>query len=652
MTLHRRLILAVITLILSLLAANVVITIYNARLNIYEQLKVHAQDTATSLGFSLSQAVLDKDDVQMTLMIDAIFDRGYYRRIVFRDLEGKETIDRKLPLTIAEVPSWFVHWLPLPEPSGNAQVSSGWYQLGEIEVVSHPGFAYQDLWRSFKEQLWLFLVTSVLCYGLLGIGLRMVLKPLQEVERQADAICRKEFPIQEPLPNIPELRSVVSAMNRMVEKVKAMFHYHVELNDRLYAQLNTDLVTGLSNRQHFDRGFTASLSVDRAAVSGALFLVRAGDLQAINLQRGRQEGDDYLCGIANSLCDNLNSFLPENADFLVSRHSGADFAIFVPAINEYESQTLMEKCYASLQEIGGQGDEMEPIYIGALYIPNLNAETNFLALADVALSQAQSEGKSGCYWQKVGKEKRSLSANDWSKLIKQAIKETAFVFHYQPVWQMIHGQKTLLFNEIMARMQVGEMEYHAGAFMPMATRFNLLPAIDSLLLQNLVDGLKVLPENICLNCSIMSIEDVDFLVKVEKILSENTLLAPRLTFELPANGLSFAEQSVRHFAALIKKYGAQLSLHHFGRGNAEFAYLQTLPVDYLKVDRYFIKHVITDPDTRFFIRSLVAIANSCDITILAEGVETEEQWQALMGLGIQGGQGYWLGKPSAEHIIG
>ncbi|ODS24796.1 hypothetical protein AB835_01710 [Candidatus Endobugula sertula] len=196
MTLHRRLMLAVTILILFLLVTNLVITLHNARLNIYEQLKVHAQDTATSLGFTLSQSVEDKDDVQTSLMIDALFDRGYYRQIIFRDLEGKEQVKRQLSLQAAAVPQWFMNWLPLPEPSGTALVVSGWYQLGEIEVVSHPGFAYRDLWRAFKEQVWLFLVTAVMCYGLVGMGLRYVLKPIREVEEQAEAICRREFPVQ------------------------------------------------------------------------------------------------------------------------------------------------------------------------------------------------------------------------------------------------------------------------------------------------------------------------------------------------------------------------------------------------------------------------------------------------------------------------
>lgn len=649
MTLHRRLIFTVITLIVLLLGANLVITLHNARLNIYQQLKVHAQDAATSLGFGLSQAALDKDNVQMSLMINAIFDHGYYRRIVFRDLEGKEVIKRELPLKTAEVPTWFMLWLPLPESSGSAQVSSGWYQLGAIEVVSHPGFSYKDLWRSFKEQLWLFLVTGVLCYGLLGVGLRFVLKPLKQVEEQADAICRKEFPVQDPLPDIPELRSVVSAMNRMVNKVKETFQYHVELNDRLSIQLNTDSVTGLSNRQDFDTRFSAALSKERAAASGVLLLVRAGDLQDLNLRLGRQEGDQYLASIATVLQDSVDGEYP-NA--LVSRHSGADFAVFVPAVNESESQLLMEKIYGAMQELEWKNEASQLVFIGALFIPKITTDTHYLALADSALSQAQSEGQSGCFWHKVDKTERSLSANEWALMIKKAIADESVVFHFQPVWKLAHGQKNLLFNEVMTRIRVNDTEYSAGMFMPMATRFQLLPAIDAIVIKELITGFHELPENVCINCSIAAIESPDFMAFLDRILSDNQTVAPRLTFELPANGLSFADTAVREFAAMIKQHGAHLSLHHFGRGSAEFAYLQTLPVDYLKIDRHFIQNVVTDADTRFFIRSLVAIASSCDITILAEGVETEDQWQALIDLGIQGGQGYWLGKPSAEHIIG
>ena len=647
MTLHRRLLIAVLSLILFLLATNLVITVHNARLNIYEQLKVHAQDTATSLGFSLSQAVLDKDNVQIGLMIDAIFDRGYYRRITFTNTEGQEQLTRELSLATVDIPDWFIHWLPLPEPKGTALVASGWFQLGSIEVVSHPGFAYRDLWRSFKEQVWLFAATAVLCYGLLGIGLRYVLQPLRQVEDQAAAICQREFPIQEPLPAIPELRSVVVAMNRMVHKVKEMFKHHVELNERLYEQLNTDSVTALANRQSFDKRFSSYIVSEKAAASGTLMLVQAGDLQAMNVKSGRQQGDDYLRSVAGCLRENLHDF----DGVILSRHAGADFAIFVPAIAELESQELMDKLYSSLQELDWTSDELQSIYVGALFIPQLHDSANFMALADTALSHAQNEQQSGCYWHKVDKKEKSLSAHEWSSLITQGIAEKSISFFFQPVWKRIHGENSLLFNEVMARMTVNGKEYPAGFFMPMATRLQLLPAIDCLVLEHIVATQDTLPEKLCINLSVASIDDPHFLQQLNTFFKQSPVLASRITFELPANALSFAKQSVRSFAQLVKTNGAGLSLHHFGKGSAEFDYLQTLPLNYLKIDRCFIQNIEEDADTRFFIRSLVGIAKSCDVTILAEGVETQAQWKALTDLGVQGGQGYWLGKPSAEPVV-
>lgn len=646
MTLQRRLILAITCLIFFLLAANLVVTVHNARLSLFQQLQVHAQDTATSLGFSVSQVSQAGDDVQVSSMIDAIYDRGYYRQIIYRDLEGNDKVRRESALVVPQVPLWFTELLPLPEPSGVAQIASGWYQLGELEVVSHPGFAYQDLWRSFKEQLWLFFLTAVICYGLSGIALRYILRPLHQVEEQAAAICRRQFPVQDTLPNIPELRRVVIAMNQMVQKVQDMFLHQITLNDRLHEQLRTDPVTGLANRQDFDQRLSAYLASERSATSGALLLAQVGNLHAINLAQGRHNGDDYLCCIA----DTLNKLLKSYPHYLCSRHAGADFAIFVPAVDEEESKALMLEIYSMFQELEWEGEKIQPVAIGVVYVSKIAASTNLMALADTALSKAQNEQESGYYWQNIDSAEPSLSASDWSNLLSAAIQEQSLNFQYQPVWRIENGCRTLLFNEIMTRIHVDDKDYSAGAFMPMATRFKMIADIDALVLETIVEEQSTMPDYLCVNLSISSVDNELFRKMLKQKLINNPQLASRLVFELPANGLSFAEDTIREFAAMIKACGSYFSLHHFGRGTAEFAYLQTLPVDYLKIDRCFIQHVAEDGDAKFFIRSLIAIAKSCDVTILAEGVETEEQWQALVSLGIQGGQGYWLGRPSSDPV--
>ena len=654
MTLQRRLIIAITLLLFCLLTANLIVTIHNARVNIYEQLAVHAQDTATSLGFSISQAALAKDDVQVSSMIDVIFDRGYYSSIVYRDLEGADIVRRELPNKSYHVPAWFTQLVRLPEPSGQAVVSSGWFQLGEIVVASHQGFAYQDLWRSFVEQLWLFLVTIVLSYGLLGLGLKFILRPLRQVEEQAEAICRREFKVQ-PLPSIPELRRVVFAMNRMVDKLKTMFGHQVELNDRLHQQLRTDDVTGLSNRRDFDERLQAYLASERTADAGALMLMQVGDLQYINRHGGRNEGDSYLQAIAQRLTDQLSEY----PDVLYSRHSGADFAIFIPAIDEDESRQIMEKLYAELQTLEWSGEKVQPIYIGVVYAANLSQqlqqkEFNILAAADAALNKARTDQQGGNHWQLLESDSAhsTLTASEWSDLITAALDKRTFSFRYQPVWKILHGQNQLLFNELLTHITFEDNDYSASVFMPMAMRLQLMPEFDRNVLESLFSNPDILPEHLCLNVSTAALENEAFIDCVEQKLQAYPSIAPRLIFELPANSLSFAEQSVRNFAALIKGAGARLSLHHFGRGTAEFAYMQTLPLDYLKIDRCFIQNIVDDIDAQFFVRSLVTIAQSCDVMVLAEGVETEAQWNQLIKLGIQGGQGYWLGKPQVTPAIG
>lgn len=657
MSLQRRLILAITVLLACLLAANIVVTVYNARLNIYEQLQVHAQDTATSLGFSISQLVNPDDVVQISSMIDVIFDRGYYHSITYHNLDGEYIAARELPVVVNKVPDWFVRWLHLPQPSGKSVVSSGWLQLGEIVVVSHSGFAYQDLWRSFTEQFWLFLLTLVSSYGLLLLGLPFILRPLCQLEEQADAIARREFKVQ-PLPVIPEFRRVVFAMNRMVEKVQSMFTHQVELNDRLHHQLRTDEVTGLSNRKDFDERLCAYLASERASCSGVLMLIQVGDLQQVNRESGRIVGDAYLKAIASYLTSQLSHY----PDALCSRHSGVDFVLFIPALTATESQQIMKQVYSGLQALEWRSDEIQPIYIGVVYGANIKEQVQveglglLLSLADASLNSARTDQQGGYDWQllSTGKNESVLEAGEWATLIESALSRHSFRFRFQPVWRQTHGQKRLLSNELLTQLLVGETEYLASVFIPMAMRLQLMPQLDAKMFEAIfADSFAhgFFPGSLCVNISTASIESEVFVALVKRMLVRHPAIASRLIFELPANSLAVAQESVRTFTDMIKSFNAQLSLHHFGRGTAEFSYMQSLPLDYLKIDRCFIQNIVDDMDAQFFVRSLVSIAQSCDVVVLAEGVETEQQWQQLIDLGIQGGQGYWLGKPQAEPVI-
>ena len=669
MSLQRRLMLAISLLLIALLIANMFVTVYNARQNIYQQLEVHAQDTATSLGFNISQSALIKDvalehDVaKIRLMVDVIFDRGYYRRIVYSNLEGEDVVRKEAPLNLKGVPIWFTNWVTIPEPKGSAVVTSGWYQLGEVVVISHPGFAYQDIWRTFKKQLGLFLFSVALCYGLLSVSLKFILRPLRELEDQAEAVYRREF-IQFPLPNIPELKRVALAMNRMSAKVKSMFSDQVELNDRLRQRLCTDEVTGLANRYEFDERLQSYIKSERIDNTGMLMLMQVGNLLEINLSEGRAQGDTYLQVIAAY----LNESLKEYPGAICSRHSGADFAVFIPSTTADESKQVMDRFYKHLhdmewmQSMEWSAEHRQLIYLGVVYASDLSEQVgrqqlNLLVAADTALNQARNHAYSGYHWQLLAKapDSGALSANQWSMLIREALSQQAFDFKYQPIWQVVktasEHKKVLMFNEVLTHLSLDGENYSASAFMPMAMRLQLMPEVDRQVIDavfkrnNDSDG-----GQLCINISTASLEDDAFISALEGHLSANPHMAQRIIFELPATSLSVVEPAVRSFAKLVKSFDAKLSLHHFGRGTAEFAFMQSLPLDYLKIDRCFIQTIVDDFDAQFFVRSLVTIAKSCDVVILAEGVETQDQWQKLIELGVEGGQGYWLGRPQAQPV--
>ena len=215
MTLLRQLILVIVTLFILLFAGTFTISVNNTQKYLSAQLQTIAQDTATSLGLTLSPHFVDQDMITVESMVSAVFDSGYYREVVINDMDGKPLLERIAPVAIEGIPDWFIRLVPLETPRGESLIMAGWQQAGTISVAANPGQAYITLWNNSVYSFWWFLGSSLVVFGLGVLALRVVLRPLRAVEDQAKAICDREYPVQKKVPWTLELRSVVAAMNRM-----------------------------------------------------------------------------------------------------------------------------------------------------------------------------------------------------------------------------------------------------------------------------------------------------------------------------------------------------------------------------------------------------------------------------------------------------
>ncbi|MBC7597805.1 MAG: GGDEF domain-containing protein, partial [Polaromonas sp.] len=210
MSMYRQMWLAIILSTLLALLGGLLASTLNARGYLSEQLSAKNNDNATALALALSQQNASTTMVELT--VSALFDGGHYELIRIVDPLGKTIVNKTAPATALKVPAWFVKVLPLNAAPGQAQISSGWNQIGTLTLVSKSRFAYEALWKSVL-QLAAALAIAGLVGGMLGATiLGRLREPLQRVINQANAISERRFVLID-LPDVPELRQLAMAMN-------------------------------------------------------------------------------------------------------------------------------------------------------------------------------------------------------------------------------------------------------------------------------------------------------------------------------------------------------------------------------------------------------------------------------------------------------
>ena len=174
MTLYRQLGIFTLVLFFMLFTGTWLANLESTRSFLIDQLESHAQDTATSLGLSISQHNIDNDKPAIESMINAVFDRGYYRIIRYTDAQQNVLFDRVLDVSIENVPQWFISLIPLKTPEATANVMAGWHQAGSVFVKSHPGYAYKTLWENVVRMTLWFLICAIIVLVVGGFGLKVL----------------------------------------------------------------------------------------------------------------------------------------------------------------------------------------------------------------------------------------------------------------------------------------------------------------------------------------------------------------------------------------------------------------------------------------------------------------------------------------------
>lgn len=630
MSLLRQLWLSVSAAMLLILLGTLFVSVYTARGYLEQQLLTQSNDGASALALSITQQGTDPGTVET--LVNATFDSGHYMIVRYTLASGEVGVERAALPPAGKVPGWFMQIFPLHAEPGRALVSQGWHQAGEVFIQSHTQFAHEALWRGSVVMFGVLAGAGVLwAIGITAL-MRRIRRPLDDMAEQARKIGEGQF-LKVPQTNIVELKDIGCALNRMSDRVQAMFAEQANRIAELQSEASRDGVTGLTNRTMFMGELRNALS-EESAPSGVLTLLRIRNLQTLNKALGREKTDAFLRSVAQQL-EEIFSAMPEA---IIARLNGADFAILTPDGQDQMVSQLAQEWRVRLASLATDlpegGEALADIAIAQYQRPDVSGD--LLARVDSALMEAESSGAGICVAKREGTgDLASKGEGAWGSILKDALASDAFCLQFYPVLdstgQVYHQEGMLRLN------QAGEpTPVSAGRFMPAAVRLGLagecdLKAVELALLQ--IQKTK-LPVAVNLAPQTLLVAGIER--RLDALLHRHPVAARQLSIEVSERGLDDDATALVRLGAILQGVGVGLGIEHFGRKLSVLPQLYTLNVRYLKLDGSLIHCIQDNPGNQRLVKAIVDMSSGLGVTTIAEQVHTESEWASLKSLGVNG----------------
>lgn len=414
-----------------------------------------------------------------------------------------------------------------------------------------------------------------------------------------------------------------------------------------------DFLTGLPNRMLLTERLSRAIGLAQRHHKqvGVLFL----DLdyfKNVNDSLGHAVGDQLLQSVGERLSANVR------ATDTVCRQSGDEFVILLAEIEHPNDAALIaDKLLAAFSvshQVGGQ-DLHITLSIGISVYPDDGVDLDaVLQSADTAMYHAKAHGRNSFQFFRSDMNTRAVRRLHLESSMRRALKRGEFVLHYQPKIDLASG--TISGAEALIRWQDPELGLIPPAqFVPVAEECGLIVPIGRWVLREacrqvkawLDAGLAVVP--VAVNISALEFRHKSFLEGLLLILEETGLAPGYLELELTESILMHDVEASASVLASLKAMGVKLAIDDFGTGYSSLSYLKRFPIDTLKIDQSFVRDIATDADDATIVSAVIGMGRSLNHRVVAEGVETAEQFSFLRARHCPEGQGYLFSHPlSAE----
>jgi diguanylate cyclase (GGDEF)-like protein len=419
-----------------------------------------------------------------------------------------------------------------------------------------------------------------------------------------------------------------------------------QANQNEYQALH-DSLTGLPNRALFrDRAQQAILGAHREGIEVAILLMDLDRFKEINDTLGHHSGDLLL----QELAKRLQTTLREGDT--VARLGGDEFAVVLPRLLEpssaVEAARRIRKAVEEPLVIQGLVIRVEPS-VGIAVYPEHGEDVDLLIQhADVAMYVAKA-ANSGHEVYDADLDEHNPHRLTLVGELRRAIDENELALHYQPKADL--GTGAVRGVEALVRWHHPERGLlAAGDFISVAQRTGLIKPLTLWVLDAALqqcrrwhdEGLEL---SIAVNLSARNLLDLQLPEDISALLEKWNVDPHYLELEITESTIMADPVRAVEVLTRLSEMGIRFSVDDFGTGYSSLAYLKRLPVNELKIDRSFVTNMVNDDNDAIIVRSTIDLGRNLGLQVVAEGVETEEVWESLHGLGCDVAQGYYLSRP-------
>jgi diguanylate cyclase (GGDEF)-like protein len=453
-----------------------------------------------------------------------------------------------------------------------------------------------------------------------------------------------------------EQEQQLADQNQALQRINLELQREIVERSRMEEQLAHDALhdtlTGLPNRAFLMKRLDGVIQMAQADSSYqfAVLFIDLDRFKIVNDSLGHTVGDEFLVTITHRLHHCLRSH------DMVARLGGDEFTVLIEKIGApAEATQVAERILDTLcKPFSLKGYTLFPsasigIVIGS---HSYQSATDLLRDADLAMYKAKSTGRACYALFTTDLHTRIYKVLQIESDLRRALEQQEFILHYQPIVSLSMGK--LIGFEALIRWQHPQDGFIPPyEFIEISEETGFIIPLGEWVLREACRQLhtwhQAFPQQadliVSVNLSSKQLREPRLIEQIDCILAETGLAGRFLKLELTESMLVDDVQTVIQTLINIRAREIQLSIDDFGTGYSSLSYLPRFPINTIKIDRSFVSRMTSDTENLEIVRAIAMLAQSIDIEVIAEGVETLEQLLQLKTIGCEFGQGYWFSKP-------